>query len=133
MPKTLSLLFLLAVIGVCLQQCTSDKAAPRDRNSIVDSLRNPCADSVKLSFKQDIKPIFETNCAKSGCHKVVGNASFAFVDHQGIANGVLKGRVLGAINHKANFSNMPNDQTEPLPDTSVCKIERWAKAGAPDN
>ncbi len=113
--------------------CTSDKAAPADQSKPADTVRDPCNDSVSLSFQQDIKPIFETHCAKSGCHKRVGNADYAFVDHQGIANGVTQGNVLGAIKHKPGFSNMPQLRAEPLPDTTICKIERWAKAGAPDN
>lgn len=125
---------LLFAIGslIAFQHCTSDQSPP-PKESTNDTLRNPCADSVFISFKQDVKPIFEKNCAKSGCHNKVGNADYAFVDYQGIKNGVLQGRVIGAIKHKAGFYNMPQNRSEPLPDTTICKIERWANDGAPNN
>lgn len=132
MEKLLTGLLLASCFLLAFQHCTSDKSPP-PKESIKDTLRNPCADSVLISFNKDVKPIFEKNCAKSGCHNKIGNADYAFVDYQGIKNGVLKGRVLGAIKHKAGFYNMPAGRSEPLPDTTICKIERWAKSGAPNN
>ncbi len=125
--------FICAIgVLVAFQHCTSDQSPP-PKASDLDTVRDPCSNTKMLSFKQDIKPIFEKNCAKSGCHKKVGNASYAFVDYRGISNGVLNGRVIGAIKHKDGFYNMPANRSEPLPDTTICKIERWADSGAPNN
>lgn len=131
--KTFSAVFGLLAAMFLFQYCTSDKSPPpSSNNTAADSVRNPCADSVKISFQSDIKPIFENNCSKSGCHNQVGNANYAFNNYEGISNGVTKGRVLGAINHEEGYYNMPAGGNK-LPDSTICKVERWEENGAPNN
>jgi hypothetical protein len=109
-----------------LAQCTSDKSPPPpDLTS--DSTQAP--DTIR--FKADIKPIFQTNCAQSGCHNQAGILNYALKEYEGIKRGVTQGRVLGAINHKEGYYNMPNGRK--LPDTTITKVERWADSGAPKN
>jgi hypothetical protein len=104
-----------------LAQCTSDKSPAPAPDLTRDTIR----------FKADIKPIFQTNCAQSGCHNQAGILNYALKEYEGIKRGVTQGRVLGAINHKQGYYNMPNGRK--LPDTTITKVERWADSGAPKN
>lgn len=112
---------ILAGTMLLLTHCTSDKSPPPPDTKAKDT----------ISFKKDIKPIFQTNCAQSGCHKQAGNLNYALNEYEGIRRGVMQGRVLGAINHKEGYYNMPNGQK--LPDSTIQKVERWADSGAPRN
>lgn len=117
---------ILAATVLLLSQCTSDKSPPppdlsKDSTSVPDT----------LTYQADIKPIFQANCAKSGCHNNATILGYALREYEGIKQGVLEGRVLGAINHREGYYPMPNGQK--LPDSTIQKVERWADSGAPEN
>ncbi len=90
-------------------------------------------DSTDMTYTDDIKDIFDTNCAISGCHDddaalTIGSLTnydnaVAFVDF---------GRILGAINRDAGFSAMPSGGADKLSDCNIAKITNWVNNGTPE-
>ncbi len=95
--------------------------------------------ATKVSYKSDIKPIFDVNCA--GCHNTGGIAknSNVFLTNYSetkLAVGLTrngKNLLLGSIKHEAGINPMPPSPAPKLSAVNINKIEDWIKAGAPDN
>lgn len=73
------------------------------------------------------KPIFDTNCALSGCHQ--SGASIGSLANYNDAKAFAGfGRLLGAIKHESGFSKMPKNQPK-LSDVNIAIIEKWIAEG----
>ena len=85
-------------------------------------------DTSAVSFKDDIEPIVQNNCAISGCHIAGGSGNGLFINYAGIKdkvdNGSLRQRVVVARDMPVGF---------PLTDCQVDFIDAWTSAGAPNN
>lgn len=128
------LVLLFAVGFVFATACTKDEAAPPDngKNQNNKSAKNIC-DSIKPSFKNTIQPIFNANCATSGCHDKQSQADGRiYKTFKQIQEGVNNEPVLCAIKNKSGCLPMPRGGS-PLPDSTIQKIECWQKNGAPNN
>jgi hypothetical protein len=77
-----------------------------------------------ISWRQDIKPIIDTRCAKAGCH-LEGSGRTVIITYQDVVENrlAIKGRVVSR--------SMPFD--EPLPDQQINMIACWIDDGALDN
>lgn len=88
-----------------------------------------CNTYKELSFKNDILPILEPNCASSGCHNDKSrkhNISIFKIDD--VKNAAVKGELLGAIKHEKGFTKMPMFKPK-LKDEEIQKIECWFNNG----
>lgn len=110
--------------------CTYDKATEID----------PTVSSV--SYKDEIKPIIEANCYT--CHSAIATdperPGYAFFDDfEELKRYALKPSTsnaayttLQARLRQIEFPGMPFKK-DPLPETEIQLIEKWIKAGAPNN
>jgi uncharacterized membrane protein len=120
----------LLITGICVlllwQGCTKDKGAPV----------LPC-DSGKVYFRNDILPIINSNCAKSGCHDAVTQAEETNLsNYKGVLKIVKPGKparskLMEVINSTGEES-MPPPPYTPLTDEQKNLISRWISEGARD-
>lgn len=91
-----------------------------------------------ICFERDILPIFQSNCAKSGCHDAASREDGYTLDNY--ANIVKKGIVPGnpaaskifkSVTTETGEDFMPKD-APPLSDASISLLRRWIAAGAVD-
>ena len=101
--------------------------------AVPDSLITP---DTSICFERDILPVFQSNCAMSGCHNA-GSAEDGYV-FDNYANIVRKGIVPGnaagskiwkSIALETGDDRMPRNAA-PLPATTQDLIKRWINAGA---
>lgn len=117
--------FLLLILG--LSACHYDTLS-----DIYPDHSSEC-DTLNLSFKTHILPIFEMHCNNNSCHG--GNFSQGRVnltDYQGVAEVVSDGRLVGVINHFSGFTPMPADGGK-LETCKIKRIESWVNDGFPNN
>lgn len=89
-----------------------------------------------ICFDRDILPIFQSSCAKSGCHNAASHEEGYVLDsYAGIMKkGIVKGNPTASKIYKSiigapDVDRMP--QIGPsLPDASIQLIKRWIAAGA---
>ena len=89
-----------------------------------------------ICFNRDILPIFQSSCAKSGCHNAASREEGYVLDsYAGIMKkGIVKGnpsasKIYQSIIGTPGVDRMP--QVGPsLPDASIQLIKRWIAAGA---
>lgn len=96
----------------------------------------------QVSFRKDIEPIFQSQCASCHIGRQLGGLSLA--DYQSLMKGgasgpvVVKGEpgsslIIQALTGKADsISQMPLGRS-PLPEADIQNISDWIKAGAPNN
>lgn len=132
MNKHLRVLLLLALIGFTLYQCTYDQAeSPQPAFSSNDEV----CDTLFPSFEDDIQPIFQNNCAISGCHDQGSQADGKIWEtYVQISEGVDNGEVLCAIKRNENDCiPMPPVEYEPLTNRQIQMIECWEEHDLPNN
>lgn len=87
-----------------------------------------------LSYKKDILPIFESNCFS--CHSEENYAKKAdgnlMVGYSDIKKFLDEGLVIGNIEHKQGFINMPYKKAK-IDSCDIEKIKAWAAEGALEN
>jgi len=92
-------------------------------------------DSV-ICFESEILPIFQSNCAKSGCHDAASHEEgYVFDSYKGIMEGIRPGRpddskIYEVITSKDKDDRMPQPPNEPLTGTQIGLIEQWINEGA---
>jgi len=90
----------------------------------------PTCDTMNISFKNDIQPIFN-QCV--GCHGPITNYSGIRLNNfQGVNEALGTGRLIGAINWQNGFIRMPLDLPQLL-GCDIKKIEIWVRNGVVDN
>ncbi len=118
------LLFILS-IGFCFLLTTSC-----EYNSEEELYPETKCDTLNVSFKNDIEPIIENNCAISGCHVAGGNAGGIYNNYTRIKakvdNGSMRERVVVQ-------QNMPPPDKGSITDCQIDKIDSWIDQGAPNN
>lgn len=93
-----------------------------------------------VSYSQEVKPILVTHCYH--CHTnaaIVGSSDRLWDKFENIQRVALApstvppySRLVAVLKHRES-PFMPLDKTDPLPDSLVNIIHRWAKQGAPNN
>lgn len=88
-------------------------------------------DSSNFSYSSRVKPLMSNWCV--GCHNT-GNAGggYDLSNYSGVANSIVKSRLLGTLKHLAGFSPMPKN-TNPLSDCDINAVVKWINAGYPNN
>lgn len=131
--KTLIMPAAIAIsAALIITSCTHDPYILPDTNRTT---------AAGICFERDILPIFQSNCAKSGCHDAASHEEGYVLDNY--ANIVRKGIVPGnaaaskiwetvAIASRSSESFMPKDGN-PLTTAQLDLIKRWIVAGAVDS
>jgi len=131
--RKLSAFLWILTATVTIYSCTNKKADPAATPQPSQPDPSSGCDTAQLSFAADIMPVFQQNCALSGCHNTVTRAGgYAYTDYNGILQPIQSGRLLGAINHQAGYVPMPQNAPK-LSDCDIAKITHWIAIGTPDN
>lgn len=84
-----------------------------------------------MSFATDINPILSFNCFV--CHsEAVNSGNVTLEGYNNVMIYVNSGQLMGAIKHESGFTPMPQNST-PLSDCNISKIEQWIAQGALNN
>lgn len=112
--------FIFGIVMTIISSCS------KDDNNTVD-----CT-GVTPSYTNDIAPIFNANCATSGCHSALFPASGINLSAYTAAKSAsLNGKVLQSIKHESSVAAMPQG-TSKLSADNIRLIECWIKNGAPE-
>ena len=127
MKKISSFSIILSLIILISYSCNKDKTmAPAE----------PC-DPSKVYFEQDIAPILQSNCAKSGCHDAGSHVEgLNLTTYSGIMEIVKSGNASGSKLHKVITTSDPGDLMPPgapLTADQISKISQWISDGALNN
>ncbi len=131
--KKILMLSLVCVAGIAIaNSCTHEPyALPETKRSV----------AAGICFERDILPIFQSNCAKSGCHDAGSHEegytlnSYANIVRKGIVPGNAAASKIWetvAIAARSSESFMPKDGN-PLTAVQLDLIKRWIVAGAVDS
>lgn len=114
---------LLSTSLMIISACSNDKIVSKEET---------------VSFEQEVLPIFQSNCAKSGCHdSQTKEKNFDLSSYTGImANS--KGIVAGDYENSKIYTSMisfgpdlmPPSPQEPIKDAQLYTIALWIKQGA---
>lgn len=89
-----------------------------------------------ICFENDILPIFQNYCAKSGCHDVATAAdeyildSYANIVSRGIRPGNAANSKIYEVLIEDGNDRMPQQPNEPLSATQISLIAQWINEGA---
>jgi len=84
-----------------------------------------------MSFTTDINPILSYNCFV--CHsEAANNGNVTLEGYSNVMIYVNSGQLMGAIKHQSGFTAMPQNSS-PLSDCDISKIEQWIAQGALNN
>src|SRR5258706_8324023 len=92
-------------------------------------------DSV-VCFEAEILPIFQSNCAKSGCHDAVTHEEgYVFDSYNGIMKGIKPGdkndsKIFEVITETDKDKRMPPPPDTPLTNEQINLIGKWIDEGA---
>ena len=84
-----------------------------------------CATVSGLTFDDHIFPILDLHCRNGSCHG-------RFDDYDKVKKFVDNDKLLGSIQHKDGYSNMPKD-SDKLADSLIITISCWIQDGARKN
>jgi hypothetical protein len=118
----------MAIMGV-----TGTNSCVHQPYVVPDSLITP---DTSICFERDILPVFQSNCAMSGCHNA-GSAedgyvldNYANIVRKGITPGNAAGsKIWKSIAIETGDDRMPRNAA-PLPAATQDLIKRWINAGA---
>lgn len=89
-----------------------------------------------VCFDRDILPIFQSNCAKGGCHDVASHESGYTLDSYEniVRKGIVPGnpaasKIWESVSYATGENQMPKDAPK-LSDASLYRIKRWIETGA---
>ena len=87
--------------------------------------------STNMTFATDVKPILQNNCFS--CHgNGLSQNGINFDTYAGVKAVADNGKLIGAINHSAGFSPMPQGAPK-LSSCNIAKIQDWVNRGALNN
>jgi hypothetical protein len=90
-------------------------------------------DTANITYTKNIKPLFASTCATSGCHTGPSPASgINLSTYEGTKAAVNAGRILGAINWDSGFQQMPRNQPK-LDKCTIEAVKLWIDKGALEN
>lgn len=132
MKKVFSILSLVLVAAVMINAC---KHEPVQIAVNPAPIPGPVANN-GVCFESDILPLFQTNCAKSGCHDAITHEEGFVLDSY--SNIVKKGIVPGKANSSKLYEVLfksGSDKMPPLPNADLTAdqknlIGKWINEGA---
>jgi hypothetical protein len=129
MRKTLFLLSFSACFYLLFQACKKEVTAAGTTNA--DYLAKADCSGSTPTYSKNIKTIFDTKCATSGCH--IGTTAAHGLDLSSYEKSKSLFNVhamLCSINQDSGCDKMPQNAAK-LPDTDIKTITCWAKNGFP--
>jgi hypothetical protein len=114
----------ISVIGFAfLYACGTSK-----KTDVVTAVLD-CNTLKEISYKADILPILEPNCASSGCHNDKSRKhNISVLNPDDVKKAASNGELLGTIKHEKGYPKMPMFKPK-LKDEEIQKIECWVKNG----
>jgi len=82
------------------------------------------------TYNNDIKAIYDANCATSGCHNSQYHSSGIDLSTYSGASVANNDAILGSVEHDAGYSAMPQNGTK-LTDIQIKKIYCWMRNNKP--
>jgi len=82
------------------------------------------------TYNNDIKAIYDANCATSGCHNSQYHASGIDLSTYSGATAANNDAILGSVEHSSGYSAMPKNAGK-LTDTQIKKIYCWMQNNKP--
>lgn len=109
----------------------------------IDSEVNKISDD-EVCFERDVLPIFQNNCALSGCHNSESRKEgFVFDSYESITTSnkgraiipynLKRSKVYKKITEDTNDDRMPPPPNPPLTGAEISIINKWIMAGAPNS
>lgn len=136
-----SIFALIISLGILLSACGGDSSTGPDPDPDPDPNRN-------VSFSEDIQPIFQGNCATSGCHDSgtqesgVNLSSYQnAIDSEGVQYQELVinpenpdgSPLVDKIEPSPEIGERMPFEGNPLTQSEIDSIRAWIEDGAPDN
>ena len=138
--KNVRLFGVIAIGIVILFACTHQVSHPVDTGGTTggdnggNGGNNP--DDSVICFESEILPIFQNNCAKSGCHDAATHKEGYTLDsYKGIMEGIKPGdpdgsKIFEVITTNEKDDRMPKAPNDPLTNDQIGLIEQWINEGA---
>jgi len=82
------------------------------------------------TYNNDIKAIYDANCATAGCHDSPYHSSGVDLSTYTAAISANNDRILGCVEHNSGFSAMPKNASK-LTDIQIKKIYCWMQNNKP--
>ena len=104
-----------------------------------DTAKGPYCDPDTIYFRQQILPIFQTNCAKAGCHDAITRQEDLVLDsYEGIMEEIEpydldESKIFKVISGADPDKTMPPYPNLPLSEEQIGLIAGWINQGARDN
>jgi hypothetical protein len=115
----------LIVAGIGITGCYKNVISPES---------DPDGPPQSVSFKLDLAPMFQTNCALSGCHVSGGHHPYMTSDVS--YNQIVNGGYVNTVVPKSSilYIKIYGEMSEYLPSkTDKQKVYDWIRNGAPNN
>ena len=102
----------------------------KDKISNTTELTCDVIDPTINKYSTTIKPIFDNNCATSGCHDVAtASATIILDNYNSVKDATTNKNVLCALKYETTCSPMP--PAGKINDTLITYINCWKEAGFP--
>jgi hypothetical protein len=118
-------LLLIVGIGISLTGCYKNVISPES---------DPDGPPQSVSFKNDLAPLFQSNCALSGCH--VSGAHRPYLTSDVSYTQIVSGGYVNIVVPKASilYEKVNGEMSEYIPSKSdKQKVYDWIRNGAPNN
>jgi hypothetical protein len=92
---------------------------------------NDC-DTTDVRFSTMVKPVIDSKCANTGCHKGTVFTGLDLTTYTAVAEIAHNGKLVGAISHDGSTPFMPKGLPK-LDDCTIAKISKWVRDGARNN
>jgi hypothetical protein len=90
-----------------------------------------CDTSNAVTYKLTVEPVLRSNCL--GCHNnVESNGNVSLEGYNNVKQVAISGKLVGVISHSQGFKPMPIGGNK-LDECTISGINRWVKAGTPNN
>jgi len=90
----------------------------------------PC-DTSQVTYSKDVWPVISAQCTV--CHSgATPYGNIALENYSDVVASAKNGKLLGSIRFDAGYSPMPKGGSK-LSNCVITKIEKWVKAGTPNN
>lgn len=124
----------IIVLFACLAGCKHEIINPIDTGSRPDSTGTGIGGAI--CFESDVLPVFQSNCAKSGCHDVTSAEEEYVLDSYDniLKRGIKKGNAAESKLYKVLLETggdrMPQPPSAPLATLQIQRIAQWINEGA---
>jgi hypothetical protein len=118
-------MLLVVVIGFGVTGCYKNVISPES---------DPDGPPQSVSFKNDLAPLFQSNCALSGCH--VSGAHHPYMTSDVSYQQIVNGGYVNIVVPKASilYQKVNGEMSEYIPSKSdKQKVYDWIRNGAPNN